>query len=64
MGAEIILRCPIIPTINDREEHLIGIAELADKLKKILLKLTLSRITPSANQKAEKAGQRIFGSRN
>lgn len=36
MGAEIVLRCPIIPTINDTEEHLIGIAKLADKLKNIV----------------------------
>ena len=28
-GAEIILRCPIIPGLNDREEHFRGIAELA-----------------------------------
>ena len=29
-GKEIILRCPIIPTLNDREDHLLGIAELAN----------------------------------
>lgn len=27
-GAEIILRCPIIPSCNDREAHFIGIADL------------------------------------
>lgn len=32
MKKEIILRCPIIPTLNDREEHLVGIAQLAREL--------------------------------
>ena len=30
LGKRIILRCPIIPTLNDRTEHLHGIAELAN----------------------------------
>lgn len=32
---EIVLRCPIIPTLNDRREHLCGIAELANTTKSI-----------------------------
>lgn len=35
IGASIILRCPIIPGLNDREEHLTGIAETANRLKNI-----------------------------
>lgn len=31
-GAQIILRCPIIPDINDDDAHLRGIAELAEEL--------------------------------
>lgn len=31
-GGKIILRCPIIPDFNDREEHFRGIAEIANKL--------------------------------
>ncbi|MBE6767864.1 MAG: glycyl-radical enzyme activating protein [Ruminococcaceae bacterium] len=31
-GCSIILRCPIIPTLNDRTEHLEAIARLAEKL--------------------------------
>ena len=31
-GARIILRCPIIPTFNDREEHLRAIGALAERL--------------------------------
>lgn len=36
MGCKIILRCPIIPTVNDTEEHFCGIAETANSLKNIL----------------------------
>lgn len=31
-GGKIILRCPIIPGVNDREEHFSGIAKLAEEL--------------------------------
>lgn len=31
-GAKIVLRCPLIPNLNDREEHLRGIAALAEEL--------------------------------
>lgn len=31
-GARIVLRCPIIPTFNDREEHLHAIGALAERL--------------------------------
>jgi len=36
LGCKIILRCPIIPTLNDREEHLHGIASIANELKNIV----------------------------
>jgi len=35
-GAKIILRCPIIPTCNARDEHLAAIAETANALKNIV----------------------------
>lgn len=35
LGAEITLRCPIIPNINLTEEHFIGLADLAARLKNI-----------------------------
>ena len=35
MGCATVLRCPIIPTLNDRDEHLDGIAALANSLKNI-----------------------------
>ena len=34
-GAKIMLRCPIIPTANDTEEHFAAIAALAEKLEGI-----------------------------
>ena len=36
MGAKTVLRCPIIPTLNDREDHLVGIANTANSLKHVL----------------------------
>lgn len=36
MGAKTVLRCPIIPTLNDREDHFKGIADTANSLKNIL----------------------------
>jgi pyruvate formate lyase activating enzyme len=36
LGAKIILRCPIIPGINDRPDHFKGISGTAGKLKNIL----------------------------
>lgn len=35
-GASVILRCPIIPTINDTPEHFAGIAATANRLAHIL----------------------------
>ena len=35
LGAEIILRCPIIPGCNDREDHFAGIAATANRLEHI-----------------------------
>jgi len=36
MGKQTVLRCPIIPSINDREEHLAKIAEIANRLQNVL----------------------------
>ena len=36
IGAKSILRCPIIPGLNDRPEHLAGIASLANRLRNII----------------------------
>ena len=34
-SAHIILRCPIIPGLNDRDDHLHGIARLANRLRHV-----------------------------
>ena len=34
-GAEIVLRCPVIPGVNDTPEHFRGIAELTEELPRI-----------------------------
>ena len=36
MGRSIVLRCPIIPTLNDRTEHLDAIADLAGRLDSVI----------------------------
>lgn len=36
IGAKTVLRCPIIPGVNDTDEHFAGIAELANSLEHIL----------------------------
>lgn len=36
LSKQIILRCPIIPGYNDREEHFSGICAIADRLENIL----------------------------
>ena len=36
LGKQIILRCPIIPGINDQAEHFAGIADTANSLRNIL----------------------------
>jgi len=35
-GHKIVLRCPLIPGKNDRSEHMLAIASLADSLKEVL----------------------------
>ena len=36
LGASVILRCPIIPTVNDTEEHFRGIGAIANELSHVL----------------------------
>ena len=36
LGSKIVLRCPLIPSVNDTEEHFEGIAALAEGLTNIL----------------------------
>jgi pyruvate formate lyase activating enzyme len=36
LGSRTILRCPVIPGLNDREDHFRGIAALANRLKNVI----------------------------
>ncbi len=36
LGAKTVLRCPIIPTVNDRADHLEGIAAVANRLENVI----------------------------
>jgi pyruvate formate lyase activating enzyme len=56
MGCKIILRCPIIPTLNDTREHLEGIAATANSLKNIL-QIDVEPYHPLGAGKAENLGK-------
>lgn len=51
MGCKTILRCPIIPSLNDREEHLNGIAELANALQNVI-EINIEPYHPLGSSKA------------
>ena len=56
IGAAIILRCPIIPGYNDREEHFNGIAALANALSQVI-EINLEPYHPLGQSKAEQIGK-------
>lgn len=56
LGAKIILRCPIIPTCNEDEEHFKGIARTANRLKHIL-EINLEPYHPLGSGKAAMLGK-------
>jgi len=56
MGKNTILRCPIIPTINDTEKHLLAIAETANKLKNVL-EVNIEPYHPLGSGKSEMLGR-------
>lgn len=56
MGKNTVLRCPIIPTINDTDEHLLAIAETANKLKNVL-EINLEPYHPLGSGKSEMLGK-------
>ena len=55
-GAKTILRCPIIPTINDNEEHLSAIAALANSLSNVL-EINIEPYHPLGSGKSEMLGR-------
>ena len=55
-GAEIILRCPIIPGYNDREEHLLSIGRLAEELSSVV-EVNVEPYHPMGSSKSEELGE-------
>lgn len=55
-GSKIILRCPIIPTVNDTEEHLSAIANLANSLSNVL-EINIEPYHPLGSGKSEMLGK-------
>ena len=54
-GAKIILRCPIIPTVNDNDEHFFGISTLANELRN-LIAIDVEPYHPLGQHKREMLG--------
>ncbi len=59
LGAKIILRCPLIPGINDSDEHLAGIAAL-DKQYPNLVGIDIMAYHNMGNDKAIRLGQEVL----
>lgn len=55
MGAKTVLRCPIIPTVNDTAEHFSGIADTANSLKNII-GINIEPYHPLGSSKSELLG--------
>lgn len=56
-GAKTILRCPIIPGVNDREDHFTEIAEIASQLKNVL-EINIQPYHPLGKSKNERLGKK------
>ena len=56
LGCKIILRCPIIPGMNDRPSHLLEIAKLAEKLKNVL-EINIMAYHPFGESKSKRIGK-------
>jgi pyruvate formate lyase activating enzyme len=56
-GAKIILRCPIIPSCNDRDDHFSSIAKTANALKNIM-EINIMPYHPMGASKAQRIGRK------
>lgn len=56
-GGKIVLRCPIIPTLNDRPNHFLAIAETANKLANII-EVNIMPYHPMGASKAARVGRK------
>ena len=55
-GARLILRCPLIPGLNDRPEHFAGICELANQLKNVV-EIHILPYHPLGTSKSQRLGK-------
>lgn len=55
MGIKIVLRCPIIPSVNDTDEHFKGIADLANRLENVT-GIDIEPYHPLGNGKNDRLG--------
>jgi glycyl-radical enzyme activating protein len=55
-GANLVLRCPVIPSFNDREDHFTGLATFANRLKN-LREINIMPYHPYASYKWEQIGR-------
>ena len=55
LGAKTVLRCPIIPKINDRKSHFKEIADLANKLSNII-EINILAYHPLGKSKSARIG--------
>lgn len=56
LGSKTVLRCPIIPTINDTKEHFEGIAAIANNLKNII-EINIEPYHPMGSGKLQSLGK-------
>ena len=56
MGCKTVLRCPIIPSLNDRDDHFEGIAKTANSLKNVL-EINIEPYHPLGSGKSEMLGK-------
>ena len=64
IGKKIFLRCPIIPNVNDRDEHLQAISALAESLENVM-EITVEPYHSLGENKYERLGREysLFGTR-
>ncbi len=58
MGKQIVLRCPVIPTVNDNEVHFKGIANLANRLENVI-GIDIEPYHPLGTGKNERLGKSV-----
>ena len=59
LGARIVLRCPMIPGVNDFETNLIALGRLADELRGVV-RIDVVPYVPYGIDKAGKLGLRVY----